>query len=163
MRKLCFVILASAALWLSTRLPFEKTDVGKLSPVSLLLIESCDGKLNILSDRGDSGVGDSLAEALEDLELTSPGRIFLDTVEHLVIMDGTEVDGQALGDYFRPGTYLCVSGGAVDPGEAAEFLRGHRVKMTLREYEVENGPLPVLIQQDGRYYLNGETSRADPA
>lgn len=155
-----FVILALAAFWISVRVPFEKTDVAKLSPVSALVFSRKDGRLYITSDRGDIGIGDTLEDALEDMEVTCPCVIFLDTVEYLLVAPGS-VDEGALGEFFRPGTYIVWCGPDTDPGEAVDYLRNRNENVTLRDVEMHEAEIPVLLKVDGRYYLNGQIREPD--
>ena len=155
--KIWFVILAAAAMWLSTRLPFEKTDVAQLSPVNLILVEMTDGAVCISSDRGDIGVGDTLDEALEDMEQTCSGKIFLDTVDYVLLEGEAKINCEELKEYFRPGTFLCSARGEIEPESAAGYLRGRKLTCTLGRQGSSLGMLPVLEAVDGRYYYHGET------
>ena len=154
--KLWFLIVAAGAMWLSVRLPFEKSDVARLTPVSVLLVESGGGKVVIKSDQGNSGVGECLADALEDMELTSTGNIFFETVEQIIISEDVSVEAEELSDLFRPGTFVWACKDSPDVEEAGKYLQSQEQKTTLRDYEMGNASLPVLIQIDGRFYLDGE-------
>lgn len=155
--KIWFLIMLAAAMWLSIRMPLEKTDIERLSPVTTVLVEQKAGRICVRTDQSHFGTGNDLSEALEDMEMASPGMIFLDTVEHLVISEGVKVDAELLEEHFRPGTYLCVCRGEADPADAAEYLRGHDVKMMLREFGLAKEKMPLLTVLNGRYYLDGET------
>ena len=150
------LLIAFAALWISVRVPFEKTDVAKLVPVSALTLVRKDGELYVTSDRGDAGTGETLEEALDDMEMTCSGKIFLDTVEFLLVSPGS-VNWVELSDYFRPGTYIVACGPGTDPEKAGNYLRNRKGVATLRDLEMNNKKMPVLQEVDGRYYLNGET------
>ncbi len=157
-----FTIIALAAFWISIRTPFEKTDVAKLSPVSALVFERRAGKLWVTSNQGDVGSGDTLEEALEDMELTCPARIFLDTVEYLLIAPYS-IEIEELSEYFRPGAYTVCCGRGTDPGAAEAYLRSRDTGVTLRDVQMHEKEMPVLYEIDGRYYLNGEERKSTSA
>lgn len=157
-----FVIIVLVVFWISIRAPFEKTDVAKLSPVSALVFCRKDGRLCITSDLGDLGMGETLEEALEDMELTCPAMIFMDTVEYLMVVPGA-VDEKELGEYFRPGTYIVRCAPGTDPADAVDYLRNRSGNVTLRDVDIHEKRMPVLYEIDGRYYLNGETRESGTA
>lgn len=157
-----FVLICLTAFWLSVRVPFEKRDVAQLSPVSAVSLFRKGGKLCVASDRGDVGFGDTLEEALEDMELTCPSVIFLDTVEYLLIGPDS-VEYEELTAYFRPGVGVVSCGPDTDPAEAADYLRNRKGSVTLRDVEMGEKEVPFIYTVDGRYYLNGETGEFDTA
>ena len=157
-----FVFMVLAAFWVSVRVPFEKTDVAKLAPVSALVFARREGRLFVTSDQGDLGIGNTLEEALEDMELTCSARIFLDTVEYLLVAPGS-VEAEELCDYFRPGAYIVRCATDTDPGDAAEYLRNRNGIITLREIDMQEKEMPVLYESDGRFYFDGETRESDSA
>ena len=154
------MIILLAAFWLSVRVPFEKTDVAKLNPVSALAFSRKDGSLRISSDLGDLGIGGSLEEALVDMELTCSSVIFLDTVEYLLIGPGS-VETEELAEYFRSGAYVLRCSSNTDPAKAVEYLKSRKGNVTLRDVEMNEKQMPVLEDIDGRYYLNEQRRDSD--
>lgn len=139
-----FLLAAVAVLF-----PGRGTDVGELLPVELVRLTVHDGVIMAAADTGDFGLGATLPEAMEDLRITAPGNVFLETADYLLVTEETKGQWQCLEKWFRPGTLVYAVGEDVDPEQAAAFLRSHTGGIPLNRLEV-TAVLPKLISSEGR-------------
>ena len=140
------VLLAFAAL------PTSGTELGELHPVSLLFVR-IDGKnVRLCTDTLDTGEGETLDAALQNLEDTTPGYLFLDTVEHLILTEQTRYLIPQLKKLLRPGVTVCVTEFEPDLETLPEYLKTHAPNTLLRDAK-ETTPLQKLNDTEGRYFL----------
>ncbi len=118
MRMIAYAVIL-ALLFLA---PVKRLDVAKLQPVQTVAIYTEPGAVVLETDTHNVGRGASVAEAIANLEETTPGVIYLDTAEYLLISKDAEAYVDALREYLKPGVKvsLWVAGGGVDV--AAKFL-----------------------------------------
>lgn len=133
--------------------PFRGTDVAELQPVELLRISMPDGYVMIETDTGDSGIGDTPEAALADLKKSTPGDVFLETADHLILAPEAAALLPALMEHLRPACNLCVEQGSADLEKATAFLNAHQPGVTLQDYRAGENRLPVLVTQEGRMRL----------
>ena len=143
MRRLIIYVIAIAAALL---IPEWGTDVGKLQPVELVFLYIDEGAIVLETDTGNMGRGETLDAAYEDLELTTPGTLFLDTAEYLLVARSARTLAQQMKDYLKPATYVCQAEMGTDLAMAAEYLDVHPPEKTLRELS-ESDKLSVLRQE----------------
>ena len=79
---------SAVSLWM---LPNTGTDAAKLLPAHVLVIaQERDGTVCVSSDNGAAGCGETLAAALQQMERSAGGVLFLDTAEHIVLLRPTQ-------------------------------------------------------------------------
>lgn len=142
-----------AALLLLLRFPFQKSDVGQLQPVEVLSVSIRNGVVVMETDTQDMGLGQTLEEALSDLEKTTAGDVFLDTADYILVTAESEYLLPQLAENMRPGCALCVTAGEIDLTAAAKYLANHKPALTLRQYRAGERDIPKLISVNGRLYL----------
>lgn len=130
--KWIFYILALGAALL---FPVERSDVGKLQPIEVVCLYIKDGYTVIETDTGDIGKGATVSMALEDLKNTTPGIVYLDTAEYLLIGDNAEELVPEIGQYLKKNVKLCGAQSGIDPAKAAPFLDVHNPEITLRMWK----------------------------
>ncbi len=141
-----------AALLIISMFPSSGTELGELRPAELLLLET-DGKhIRLSTDTEDSGEGETLDGALRDMNDTAPGRLFIDTVEILVVTNDADVLLPQLKELLRPGVRVCRTDAQIDPVSAAEYLRVHRPVLALSEIKNFN-QIQHLTRMEERYHL----------
>ena len=90
MRRLWIGFLAAASAVCFWMLAKTGTDAAKLLPARVLVIEERDGAVRVSSDNGAAGSGETLAAALQQMERSAGGVLFLDTAEHIVLLRPTQ-------------------------------------------------------------------------
>lgn len=141
-----------AALLIISVFPSSGTELGELRPAELLLLEM-DGKhIRLSTDTEDSGFSETLDGALRDMSETAPGRLFIDTVEILVVTNDAEILLPQLKELLRPGVRVCRTDAQIDPAGAVEYLRVHRPALALSDIEDFDG-LQYLTRMEERYNL----------
>lgn len=145
-------IIMALALLLFTMLPSPGTELGELQPVSVLKVEEKGKQILLSTDTMDEGVGETLDGALRNLEDTTPGHVFLDTVENLVITEETRYLLPQLKSILRPTVAVCVIETDIDLEAASEFLHSHVPEKKLRDTD-ETTPLQKLSCSEERYLL----------
>lgn len=149
MKKWALMLLALLAF---TALPTAGTELGELHPVSLLLIRIDDKQVEILTDTNDRGVGETLDTAMKNLEDTTPGHLFLDTVENLILTEQTRYLIPRLKKCLRPGVTVCLAAGEIEVETLPEFLKTHKPKVRLQDAG-QTTVLQKLECREERYFL----------
>ena len=143
------VILVAVMGWM----PFRGTDVAKLHPVEVISVRSEKGIVYVNTDTGSSGAGNDLHSAFQDLKATTPGHIFFETADYLLIDEPSEILLPELYDLLRPGCKVCRATGKLELAEAAVYLRTHKPPVSLQDHKAGKQELPVLQCWEGRMYL----------
>lgn len=150
-------VMAAAAVLLLAFSPFRGTDVGRLRPAQWVYLSREEDTVSLETDTGDRGAGADALSALEDLRKTAPGELFLETADYVLVSREALGDLPQLGSVLRSGVEVCLAEGK--PGETtAAYLRAHNPGLTLREYFMGEGELPVLAGEEGRWMLVDEQS-----
>lgn len=129
-------------------MPFERTDVAKLRPVEVIAVSVHEGNIEVDTDTDASGTGEDLNVAFENMKKTTPGNVFLDTADFLLLEPGCEDLLPELTAYLRPGCQICLCIGKLDMEKAAMFLRSHEPGITLQAYRAEMAELPMLVANE---------------
>lgn len=148
------VIIVLAALVAST--PFKGRDVAKLIPVEVIWLSESQGDVYLETDTGDSGLGTSVQDALENMKQSVAGTLFLETADYLILNQEDEYLLEQVYPLLRPTCMICTASKTPDMENIAKFLSAHEPDLTLRQYRVREGDLPVLEEKDGRYFWVGE-------
>lgn len=131
----------------------QRTDAGNLQPVALLQLYRQGTTLVIETDTGDEGRGETLSLAFENLKQTTPGVIFLETADFLLVTADAVRYLPELTDILRPGTEVLLISQTVDAESAAKYLDCHRTGITLQKHRFEGAKLTNLSMCEGRYAL----------
>ena len=134
-------------------MPFAGTDIAKLQPVEVLRVQKDGDMISVELDTGDSGKGTTLEAALQDLKESTPGKVFLETADYLLINGEAEVLLESLAEYLRPACGVCLEAGEAKLEEAAQFLGVHEPGLTLQEYRAGDHALQELVVREERMYL----------
>lgn len=147
-------LFAAALLLACSALPSPGTELGELHPVSLLLVDNSGRQVVVQTDTGQLGTGETLPAALLELKETTPGHIFLDTVEYLVLQGNAQRLLPDLQQQLRPGVRVCTADEEAEAESLAEFLKSHPPKARLSELTAET-PLQNIRIKEGRQLLEG--------
>lgn len=146
-----WILMLLAVLWFAV-LPSRGTELGQLHPVSLLAVQTEGKTIQVLTDTMDEGTGETLDAALQNLEDTTPGHIFLDTAENLILTEQTRYLLPQLKQLLRPGVAVCLAKTQIDPKTAADYLNTHIPKSRLSDTQ-EHSTLQELTYSEERYFL----------
>lgn len=143
------VVLVAILGWM----PFQGTDVARLQPVELISVSREESQILVETDTGDSGRGQTLELALEDLYNSTPGEIFLETAEYLLITPEAQSLLPELTQTLRPSCKVCLREGEADLAEAAAYLSVHEPRLTLQDYRTGEKDIPKLKMEGERGQL----------
>ena len=133
---------------LTLLVPVKRLDVAKLRPVEVIYIYQADGRVVLETDTQDMGVGDSAAQALEDMRSTSPAVIYLDTAEFLLIGKDCEEHAEALRGELKESVRLCRVAGTPDLQLAAKYLSAHGDLPTFRAWKADTRLPRIHIEKE---------------
>lgn len=148
-------MVLAAALGLT---PFAGSDVATLQPVELIWVGVSGDALVVRTDTGDSGRGNTVEQAFANLKQTTPGEVFLDTVDYLLLQPSALKFLPALTDILRPACNVCLVEQEVDLEKAAGYLRVHSENYTLQNYRTGKGNIPYLKADEERLKLVSKES-----
>ena len=146
MKRLLLYIAALTLLLLADR----GTDLGSLRPVELVQLWERNGILILETDTGDRGWGLTIDQAVAKLKETTPGQIYLDTADYLLLEEGTEQYLPQLHDYMKKGTRMAYSVEGLNLRDAAAYLRIHKPSRDIRRWRK---PAEKLVLEAGRINL----------
>ena len=132
--KISIALLAAASVISLCMLPRTGTDAAKLLPAQVLVIAQEEGQITVESDNGVSGSGATLPDALASMRENAEGTLFLDTAEHIVLLQSAQalLPAAARQRQFRPAAKLYLADMDVLAAEdCVDFLQVHPGSVTL--------------------------------
>ena len=133
MRKLLYVLI----LALLPFAPVQRLDVAKLEPVQTVAVRLENGQTVLETDTHKKGVGADVHKALQDLRENTPGAIYLDTAEYLLV---TEAAGNCVEDlrrYLHPSVQVSLWDGKGSVEKAAKYLSVHGWRSKISEWRTD--------------------------
>lgn len=146
MKRCILYILIMAAVLL---VPVERTDVAKLRPVETVVLYKVGGSYHIKTDTNDAGEGESVQAAFEDLLLTTPGVIYLDTAQYVLVHEDATEDVEQLRSHLKHSVQLCSFSGELDIEAVSKYLPVHG-KLPFLSQWCPGEDLPVLTMHNNR-------------
>lgn len=134
--KISIVLLAATSVVSLCMLPRTGTDAAKLLPAQVLMIAQKDGRITVESDNGASGSGATLPDALAAMREGAEGTLFLDTAEHIILLQSAQALLPAVVQQrqFRPAAKLYLARmDALDAESCVDFLQAHPGSVTLAD------------------------------
>lgn len=156
MKKTVLCFLAITIVSVAGFLPFKGTDVSKLQPVEVLVLQYKDGLYTISGEDGLIGYGEDVLSALEDLKATASGEVFLETANYLLISENCLACIAELSDFLRPACQLYQLDGEGVLDSVAKYLESHPSNVTLLSYRQNMSQIPRLIVQGEVYRIARE-------
>ena len=126
------------------------TDIGRLRPVELVQLTERNGLLILETDTGDCGWGLTVDQAVGKLKETTPGQIYLDTADYLLLEEGTEKYLPQLRPYLKKGTRMAYAPKEIDLMGVVEYLSIHKPSRTLGKWDK---PAEKLVFEGGKINL----------
>ena len=148
---LCYL----AILALVCAVPVKRADVGKLRPIQTVQVSRKGDLVTLRTDTKDMGSGSTVRQALENLKATTPGVVYLDTAEFLILSKNTLDCVEELREVLHGNVKLCIAEETIQPAEVTQYLSSHEILPKLKNWQQEM-PLPVLIQLGERLLLKND-------
>ena len=136
MNRICIALLAAASVICMCMLPRTGADAAELLPAQVLVIARENGQITVESDNGASGTGATLPDALDSMEKSAAGTLFLDTAEHIVLLQSARelLPAAARQERLRPAAKLYLARmEALDAEACVTYLQAHPGRLTLAE------------------------------
>ena len=138
------ILLYIVLLGLALLVPVERADVGKLRPVETIAVYQ-EGDLIVLrTDTGDTGIGTTAMQALQNMKDTACGIIYLDTARYLLVEEGTEHAAEALQPVLKGKVRMCLASREIELLLATQYLNVHGNLPRMRTWK-QDQKLPALI------------------
>ena len=131
--KVLYALLIAAAILY----PKEKSDVAKLHPVEVVHIYK-GNQIMIETDTGDVGRGSDINEALKDLKLSTPGTVYLETADFLLISGACFGEIESVEPIMKENVRICIAEPKLDLVKVAEYLSVHKPVTRLKEAKGTN-------------------------
>ncbi len=147
------IIIYIGILALMLMAPVERLDVAKLEPVEVVYLTKEGDSVFLATDTKAAGRGADAMAALADLKQTTPGVVYLDTAEYLLVAEDAAGEIDALRGSLRGSVKLCF-GKDIQVDEVAKYLEVHGDLPELKAWKTGD-PLPILegkkiIQKTGK-------------
>lgn len=137
------IIIYILLLVLVLLVPVERLDIATLRPVQTVAVTMAGKSCTIATDTGDVGTGTDVISALEDLKRTTPGIIYLDTADFLLVGEGAQEQALQLKPYMTDSVRVYQVKGSPDLEEASQYLQIHDKGVPLSTWQ-SGTSLPVL-------------------
>lgn len=132
MRTVVYVLIL-ALLFLA---PVDRLDVAQLEPVQTIAVSRVEGNVVIQTDLDNKGIGKTTELALQELERTTPGVIYLDTAEYLLVAENALDTVNVLRSYLAPSVKVTVWDAEGSVNGAAEYLAVRKDLPKLKDWHL---------------------------
>ena len=119
MRRILNIVILVALLWT----PVKRLNISHLEPVQTVAVSIQQELVVLETDTENKGRGKNIEEALKDLKENTPGVIYLDTAQYLLVTENAEVYLNTLREYLSPSVKVASWDGISSARTAAEYLR----------------------------------------
>ena len=150
------IVIYIITLGLLTLAPVKSADIGTLRPVEVVMVYRQEDTVVLATDTADAGQGTDALAALENLKATTPGTIYLDTAEYLLLAEGAEDAAEQLKPVLKKSVRVCMADAAVDLKAAAKYLPVHGDLPRLKNWKTGD-ELPRLRAAGKRLLLTGNS------
>lgn len=131
MRILLYIVI----LALLTLAPVERLDVARLEPVQTIAVSVADNQVVLETDTKNKGQAENLQAAIADLEENTPGVIYLDTAQYLLITEEATRYVKPLAQYLQSSVKVSLWDGQGSIEQASKFLEKRNDLPTLKHWE----------------------------
>ena len=145
MKRIIIYCIVLAAVLL---IPVKHLDVGNLEPVQAVWVYEENARIVLKTDTNDKGSGNTVAEALQNLEENCLGIIYLDTAEFLLVAENMESRIPELKAYLKGSVKVCQWDGEGSVEAAARYMDAHKIGYKLRKWDTTVN-LPKLTLKNG--------------
>lgn len=131
MRMILYIIIL-ALLFLA---PVQRLDVAKLKPVQTVALSMDDTGVVLETDTDNKGMGVTVDRAYADLENKTPGVIYLDTAQYLLVTADAVGCVEAIRQYLHPSVKVSLWDGEGSVKDAAKYLSVRNDLPELRSWQ----------------------------
>lgn len=129
------VLLYICILALLPLAPVERLDVAKLEPVQTVAVRLEEEGVVILTDTKNRGEGKTVQEAVEDLESNTPGVIYLDTAQYLLLTESAMECFADIKQYMKGSVRVSFWDGKGNVETASQFLENRGDLPRLKDFK----------------------------
>lgn len=115
--------------------PVERLDVAKLEPVQTVAVRIESQQVVIETDTKNRGQGRTLQEAVQDLKENTPGVIYLDTAQYLLLTEDAAKHDRELKNYMRLSVKVSMWDGNGSVETAAKYLAVRHDLQRLKDFK----------------------------
>ena len=131
------IVLYAAILSLLFFAPVKGLEIDKLEPVQTVAVRMDNGAVVLETDTGNRGIGETVTLALEDMKAHTPGVIYLDTAEYLLIAECAETAAEALRAYLSANVRVGKWDGIGDVALAEKYLNIRSDLPKLKDWKMQ--------------------------
>ena len=144
-RKVLYVLILSALFFV----PLESIEIANLEPIQAVWLCVENEKVVLTTDTKDVGIGSTVADALKDMKYNSPGIIYLDTAQYLLVSTSDEQLIAEMKTYVKDEIFLCKWNGEGKLQDAVKYADAHNIGIKFRKWRgIGNLPeLPPIKQE----------------
>jgi hypothetical protein len=114
--------------------PIQRLDIAELEPVQTVAISVSGDQVVLETDTKNKGQGVTVQAAIEDLEKHTPGVIYLDTAQYLLITEEALRYAASVEPYLRQSVKVSLWDGQGSVEDAAKYLSVNSKLPTLRHW-----------------------------
>lgn len=130
------VILYVLILALLLLAPVERLDVARLEPVQTVAVSIKEDAVLLQTDTENAGRGTDIDSAIENLEQATPGVIYLDTAQYLLVAEDAVACVEVLKQYLHPSVKVSLWDGEGSVQDAAKYLGVRKKLPQLRDWNL---------------------------
>ena len=131
------IVLYLCILALPVLAPVARLDVAKLEPVQTVAVRIEEREIIIETDSKNRGRGKTVRAAVEDLEENTPGVIYLDTAQYLLLTEDAARYSDELKNYMRTSVKVSLWDGKGNIETAAQYLDVRGELPELKEFVLD--------------------------
>lgn len=131
MRKVLYAAIV-LALFLA---PLEKMDIAKLLPVETVSMYTEGGDVVLQTNTENTGRGESVSSALENLKEVTPAVIYLDTAKYLLVDENAIDYVDDLRQHLKQSVEVAVCNAKAMVKEGAKYFASHGGTVQLKDWK----------------------------
>lgn len=137
------LLLYGLILMAACALPTDRQDVANLEPIQAVWLYEQEGMVHLETDTQDQGAGLTVEGALSDMKYNSPGVVYLDTAQYLLVSENATEYISQIAPLLKGSVRVCLWQGKGEVADGARYMRAHRIGVTLRRWDGEEN-LPKI-------------------
>lgn len=142
------IILYCILLAIALMIPIKKIDISDLEPIQAVRMDRQQGEIILQTDTGDTGAGENVQSALDNLKKVSSGIVYLDTAQYLIVTENAQEYIGHIRPFLKNDVRVCLWEGAEKLTDAAKYVKSRKIGVRLKKWSKETllPKLPELIE-----------------